>query len=297
MNSKPAVIITGWDLDGAGCVFLFKKIPASVYSNITVVATSERKFREAFATCYSPTADVFVTSLDVGENNHDILDKENITLILPQGMSSICKGMYKAVTIFSDKTTSGTMQTYKVLQQKQLLGQLSKQDELLVRLIDDYESYTHKSPLSTDLNILYHSLPYRKTDNFLKEFANGFAGFSAHHQEIIRLFKLKYNDQYENLTKHKGVITHDGKTYSACCVFASFSIPEVLDQVQKDTKADIVINIHPESQVVSLRRAKNCTCSLRLLAKELVNGGGRDEVAGGVVTPALLALSKTFTAE
>ena len=286
------ILITGWDLDGAGCYYTLKTLAPK--SNISTSTTSEKNFRAFFIQQYNPSLPIFVTSLDIADTNSDILDKPNVTLFLPHGISDGIRGLYKNATIFAAKATSCTKFVYDTCKDTSTVV-FSPRQQLLIKLIDDYESWSLKTPLSLHLNIVYHAMSFNRYSEFYNAFKEGFNGFNKHQQELIRLQKLQYDEQYQQLVVHKATVTLDEKPYKIVCTFATFSIPETMSQVIKDQAADIGINIHLQSKTVSFRRSKECTYPVRQLAKTIADGGGRDAVAGGRVTDELLTFSKLFT--
>ena len=70
---------------------------------------------------------------------------------------------------------------------------------------------------------------------------------------------------------------------------------DIFDYILKQTGADIGFVVNLETHKVSLRRSKDPDIHLGNLAKSLLDGGGHEYAAGGLLNDKFMQFSKLFS--
>jgi nanoRNase/pAp phosphatase (c-di-AMP/oligoRNAs hydrolase) len=153
-----------------------------------------------------------------------------------------------------------------------------------ISLVDDYDSYQLKSPLSKQLNIVFNATNKRETE-FIRIFNNGFNGFNNFQKNMIRLFENKFNQIIKGLQLYKGKLIWDDKPYNVISTICTTMINEVADYLLKIYKADIVMIANTEKQKVSFRKSNVINSDELDLVEVAENlgdgqGGGHSYAAG-----------------
>jgi oligoribonuclease NrnB/cAMP/cGMP phosphodiesterase (DHH superfamily) len=169
---------------------------------------------------------------------------------------------------------------------------LSKEQKLLVNLIDDYDSYNLSLPYSEQLNRLYWGLTGDRVQKFIDSFYNGFAGFSRQHKNIINIYDKKLSEVISSLEIHVGDIPLGKTKQRVVSTIATTGINDVANHILKKYNADIGIVVNPNSGSVSFRRSKECKINLSDLATKIASGGGHAAAAGGTITEEFLNFTK-----
>lgn len=292
-------VFTDKDLDGAGCVLVTTWMNPK--ARIKFVSTNELNFREAFTKWWASSEaedydKVLICDLHIAETHSDILDHSKITIIDHHSSKEKILPLYKRAKLVVSKTaTSSTKLWYAANLAVTPSNKLYPQNEKLINLIDDYDSYTLKYPESLDLNTIFFNLQGDKVKLFVDKYINGFSEFNTNEQNIIRFHKLKVQQTLNELKIFKADIPLDKVTRHVCSAFADYSVNDVAHHMIKNYGAEIAIVINLKNKTVSFRRSKESTYDLSKLAKQLANGSGHEIAAGGVITEQLLTFSKLFT--
>lgn len=284
------------DLDGAGCClairWLFPK------AKISFKPTNEHKFREDFldwckTNSTSDYDQVYICDLNIVEQNQDILDVHKITIIDHHNVTGVNKEAFSNASYIFKKTPSCATLVYKTLCGSST-SQLTREQKLLLLLIDDYDSYKLSLPYSLDLNTIFFSLRGDRIALFCDEYINGFKPFDPHKQNIIKFHKLRLKEVNDNLKIHSAVLKLDGKDTLVHCTFADYGINDVAQHLFSKYNSDIAIVVNLTRKTVSYRRGQNCSYDVSKLAKKFNNGGGRNNVGGGILTDNFLLFSRLF---
>ncbi len=279
------------DLDGAGSNLALSWVFGK---QIPVIATTPKKFRSDFSSWYIQNQHnyktIFICDIDVS-NFIDIVDKPNIVIIDHHDSHILNKNKYQFAKVLVKPYTSCTkliVDTYKGK------VKLIKERQLLVNLIDDYDSYTLSLPYSLDLNRLFWGLTGDRIQKMYDSFYNGFTGFNAQQKNIINLYNKKLHQTLSELEIHIGEISISGTKRKIVSTIANFAINDVAKTIIDMYDADIGIVVNLQSGSVSYRRSLKCTLSMAELAKKISNGGGHSGAAGGTVTDVFLNFTKSL---
>ncbi len=282
---------THYDLDGAVSYLTLKWAYPQV--KIKYETSTPRKFKSDYTKWLKKNNPnkydmIYILDLDVG-SAIDLIDKSNVVIIDHHLSHVNCK--YKKAEALIIEYTSAAKLCYKVFKKK-LKTQFTKPQQMLIALADDYDSYKLKAKSSLDLNTVFWGQD-RKFHTFLKDFKNGFTGFTPYHKNIIKLFYKKFDQFVADMIVYAGDVKLQGKTYRICSVFASDMINEIAEYLVDKYNADIAIIVNSKTQRVSFRKHKTkAEINLSDLAGALCNGAGHAYAAGGEITENFLKFTK-----
>ncbi len=292
MTNKKTCIFTHQDLDGVVSYLVMTWFYPNIEFELVVVKNAY-DFRQTYLNwCINHKPGdydkIFVIDLDIS-GSEDLIDRENF-IIVDHHLTHE-KVVYTQAKSFVKKYSSACKLLFKVLSTKFPNVQLSNQQKTLIALADDYDSYTLKSPLSKQLNIVYWNL----TDNFntfCKLFKNGFFGFTIQQLSMIKIYKDALNTYYSNISEmYAGDLIIEGKIYSVCSIFADKYINDLADLLFESNNTDIVIMYNLGSNKVYVRRSKQCDINIGKLC-ESWGGGGHEAAGGAPVSTEFIELSK-----
>ena len=72
----------------------------------------------------------------------------------------------------------------------------------------------------------------------------------------------------------------------------SFSPNEIAERIIDEYEVDFVIMINIKGKSVYMRRSKNCTLNMGKLASVLIEGGGHEDAAGGILNDSIINITK-----
>lgn len=174
---------------------------------------------------------------------------------------------------------------------------LTNAQKTLIALADDVDSYTNATPISNDLNIVYHNT-HKKVESFIEDYWDGFKPFDKYKLNIISSYKRRLKEHLKALSlfkSNKGIVI-DGKEYSAGAVFSEDFIQESSEYVFKKLPVDIAIVVMISKNRIAVRRNRlNDTADVSKFVQEIANGGGHEAAAGGELTKEFMELAKTFS--
>ncbi len=289
---KKILIFTDSDLDGAGSALALKWVLPSNY-NIKIIPTTVSKFRNELLdwlkTDKLSNYDlIFICDLDTTEL-HELIDFENVYII--DHHESHDPSIYKNCKIKIDACTSTTQLIYKLFLESK---NISKEKLALLKLIDDYDSFTLKYKQSKELNIIYWNLTGNKVTKFIDMFIDGFKGFDKFQNNTINLYYDKLKRILNNLQLFKGEIIFNNKKYICLSTFGENCINDIGEYIYKNFNTDIVFIVNLKSNVVSIRKNNNCNINLSEFAKFIGDGGGHKDAAGCPLNDKFLELMKEF---
>ena len=179
-------------------------------------------------------------------------------------------------------------------------NKLTKNQKVLMLLVDDYESYNFKLNGSYELGVIYDNLQGSKPVRFVSLYKDGFTGFTGDQLKIIEYYKRKFEKLKSTLQVYtagphyiKGLSKYKN-SYKYVSTFTNGYINEVSDYLLKKYNSDICIITNLETKRVFIRRAKKCDANLKYLAALICNGWGYHYAAGGTITDKFLKFSKIF---
>lgn len=289
---KKILIITDCDLDGACSALALKWFLPSNY-NIIIKPTTVSKFREEILEWlkkdkFSNYDLVFICDLDITDSC-DLIDFNNVYIIdhHESHKPEIYKNCKKNIT----KSSSTTLMIYDLFLKNK---NISKEQLALIKLVDDYDSYTLKYKQSKELNIIYWDLPINRVLHFIDIFKEGFKGFNKFQQNTISMYFNKLNSLLKSLQLFKGIVNFENQNYNCLSTFAENCINDIAEYIYSKFDCDIVFIVNLKTNVVSIRKNKKCNINLSELAKQIANGGGHSTAAGCPLNESFMELMKEF---
>jgi len=295
VKSKKSFIFTDMDLDGAMSYLMMEW---AIGKPVPYISTRVSDFRQSFANWIKKGNlkkydTVYILDLDVSSECLEIVDKPNVVIIDHHDSHVRNKGKYKKAKTFIESDTSCAKLIYKLLQPK--YADLSKEQRLLVLMVDDYDSYKLKVTGSHELNLLFWNYQGDKLIKFVNDFRDGYHGFTDDQQSIVEFYKTKIVNITSNLELFEAHIPMGSKSRRVIATFATSCINDVADYIIKSYSADIGIVVNPQSQKVSFRKNKICDVDLSVVAKTIADGGGHKYAAGGMLGDKFATFSKLLT--
>jgi len=277
------------DLDGAGSILALKWLyeQNGIIVDFDVVWNGQDysfKFREWFENNYDRYDRIFICDLSLEEDVISIVDREKVVVIdHHQTHVDLLDRYIKAKTIVYNHTST----TDIIINKFKLSDKITpEQRELLVR-VDDYDQYKLQYPESIRLNAIHKKI---KTKKFIVSFETGLRDFTIAEKSIIKLYSSELRNQAEGTQYFEGTI----KGYRAIACYVEKYSSETCAIALKRYNADICFAINLKYCSVSIRKVKNCSIKLNVLAEKFCDGGGHEFAAAGKLTDRFAALLKDF---
>ena len=281
-------IITDADLDGAGSYLCLKY--AYKNASISYEVTTEKKFLEDIAVFNFNEYDlVIISDLNLKEDEIKLCDYKNVMVIDHHAEHMDLIDNYKNVKTIIKDYTSCTKLIYDTFN---LENKFNKNQKLLVKLIDDYDSYTLNLPFSKSLNQVFWSYTGDRVSKFENDFKDGFFGFNQFHKNALKIIKNKIDRFFEEETIHIGEVNLGGNNYNIAGVMVTFSPNEIAESIIKKYGVDFVIMINIKGKSVYLRRSESCNLNMGKFASKIMNGGGHEDAAGGTLNESIINITK-----
>ena len=174
---------TDADLDGACSNLLLKWLFKG--AKVTTKVITAKRFADEFPAWYdlhkSNFDKIFICDLDVG-SSIEYVDKKGIVIIDHHESHLMVKYKYANAKILVCDMPSTAMIIYNEWREEL---KLTKEQQLLVRLVDDYDSYTLQyGEITLSLNRLFWQWNGDRCAKFAEEFGEGFSGFTELNQSI-----------------------------------------------------------------------------------------------------------------
>lgn len=283
------LVFTDTDLDGSGSALFIKWLYGPKIKDLVVIETTESMIVNEFNNrkhSLDHYDKIFVLDLCLNETQARAIDRHNVVVFDHHISHAKIKHNYVKGKAVVESYTS----CIGLLRDKfKSHIQLTKEQEDLIKYIDDYDCYGLKYTDSLKLNAIHTTYNRPKVDKFLEAYGNGFKPYTVQEKNAIKLFIKKFRDQF-NDGVHVGKI----KNYKAVAIFADYAISEVANYVITKYDAEIGIVVNLNTKTVSFRRCMQCDVDLSILAKAFCNGGGSHKLAGGSLTMEFANLIKDF---
>jgi hypothetical protein len=302
MAEKPIdniFIFTDADLDGACCYSVFRWYTKLIcpYKSCT-----EKTFRKDFENFLKNNKaesfkKIYIFDLSILNKNEDIADLPNLTYINHGEDDPDDIKKFKNAKIITENSSSCALMLYKRLKDK--YGDiLTEQQKLLISLVNDYDSYNLKHPLSKDLNFLFWSYQGDRIEKFYNDFKNGFTVFTQQHKNLIKFYKENLNKVLEGLTVFKTNTEYKNLNYKVVSTFTNTAPSEVAHYILEKHNGDIAIVVNLNTKYISLRKDKNKNDNLHIgnFTKTNFKGGGTKNIGGGFINEEFLTFSKKLEA-
>lgn len=284
-------VFTDADLDGAGCLLMLQQ--AFPNEQISYKVTTEKKFRDTVLNwqlndSFRNYDKVFICDLNIKEEAA-LVDRDNVVVFDHHAEHLEYLDQYKKAKAVVEDFSSCTLLMYKRLN---LQDKLSDNQKLLVKIVDDYDSYTLDLEYSKPLNQIFWNYTGNRVQKFIEDFGEGFFGFNQYHKNTLRIVENKINKYFETEKLYKGEIQLGDTDYTVLGGFFSFSPNEISERALEENKADFIILINRETKTVTYRRSKDCKLSMSKLASKLADGGGHEDAAGSLLNDSIINITK-----
>lgn len=171
---------------------------------------------------------------------------------------------------------------------------ITNAQKTLIALADDWDSNTKATPLSENLNIVYHSIS-DKFNSFVEDYYNGFVPFDKFKQNTITLYKKHKSEYINQLTPFFGSIEFEGiKDVRVGAVFCDKYVQECCEWLLQD--CDVAIAVILNQKRIAVRRNKNnSTVDVSKFVQRIASGGGHEAAAGGSLTDEFIEFTKMLS--
>ena len=289
MNKHEVFVVTHSDLDGICsylvlCWALGKKLPVH-FSTPKKLSADFEKIRKD-----NSWSKIFFLDLDVTSIADDI--DTPATVIFDHHKTNIFS-FKQATAKVLDETSCAKLIYNSFWKEGTKLAPLTPARRSLIALADDFDSNKKTTILSSQLNIVYHSMT-NKLVSFVEEYYDGFKGFDKFQQNTIALYDKHCAEYIHNLTVYKGMVDFAGtKNVKVASVFCDKFVQECCDHVLDKMKVDVVIAvIVPQQRIAVRRHPNNNTIDVSAFVQRIASGGGHAAAAGGMLTEEFMEFSK-----
>lgn len=282
-------VFTDCDLDGA-CSYLSIKWLLGP-NPLPYKATTVKNFATDFSIWLSKNdinsfKKIFILDIDVSKNIN-LVDHPNVIVI---DHHQTHKPDYKkAVKIVKPHTSNVDLIKQTLLKNINL----TPEQQHLITLVDDYDSYALKHQESLLLNFLYWQYQGDRIRQFVIDFESGFKPFNIQQRNIILLQLKKLQEHIQT----NPIYYYKNEKYVVASMFGDFSINELADHVLKKTQCDIACIVNTRLKRIYFRRKKTSNVSLFSAVEEITGekGEGHDNACGGTITEKFLEYTKLLS--
>ncbi len=287
------IIFTDLDFDGCCSYVIYSWFRQTKPKAVTLKVSNIREKILAWLN-YNKFEDykkVYFFDLDTTDIK-DLIDKKNV-IIFDHHKSHI-DDYSNAKTFINTEQTSCSKHIYQILSRMYPDVNLTKEQKKLITLADDYDCYELKYPESNKLNFLLWYTNGDKLQNFIRDFENGFFGFTDEQNKIISYHFYKFKKLRETVDLFKADLNIVGKSYKFISTFASEYINDLGQYIIETHNCDVCLMINLKNKRVYLRKKRDVDLNLSKFANKICDGGGHDYAAGGHLNEKVMALSKQF---
>ena len=197
----------------------------------------------------------------------------------------------KATAVIYDET-SCAKQVHKVFFKDRNNTSLTNAQKTMIALADDYDSWTKATPLSEELNIVFHSLS-NKVESFIEDYWDGFKPFDKFKSNTIFLYKKNRAEYLKTLKPFIGEIEMQGEPTKVAAVFSDKYISECCDHMFDKYNVDIAIAVMVGKKRIAVRRhPDNTKVDASKFVQRIAGGGGHEAAAGGNLTEEFMEFTK-----
>lgn len=285
------------DLDGAMSYLLFLWFNNNKY--IPFISCRVTDFNKTFSTWLRVANKpnrydfIYILDLDISQDSAKLADKKNVVVIDHHSTHVANKSKYNIAKTFITEQSSCARHIYNLLHSQSDV-KLTEAQKYLLLLVDDYDSYRLQLKESHSLNLLFWNYQGDRVTKFIKDFKNGFTGFTDKQATAIEFYKRGIQQVISDLRPYTADIPIAGKKYKFVSAFATKYINDVAHHIINRYDADVGIVINLESKKVSFRKNRNIDIDVSTIASKLTQGGGHKYAAGGSLTDEFLLFSKIF---
>ena len=285
--TKEPIVVTHTDLDGVSsyivlCWALGKKL--------SYVGSTPMKLEADVGKLLADTTEdtpLYFLDLDVSKVGEKI-DRKNV-VIIDHHKTNLYP--FKNATTKIVNFSSCAKLIYKYLIEPQGI-ELTSAQKTLIALADDWDSHTLATPLSEDLNIVYHGTK-NKFSSFIEDYYNGFKPFDKFKTNTIILYKKHRKEYLDTLNPFIGTVEFEGEPLSTGAVFCDKFVSECCDHLFEKYKVEVAIAVMVDQKRIAVRRSpSNQLVDVSKFVQRIANGGGHAAAAGGNITEEFIEFTK-----
>jgi oligoribonuclease NrnB/cAMP/cGMP phosphodiesterase (DHH superfamily) len=287
-NNKNIHVVTHTDLDGVVsylvlCWLYGRRLP--------VTGTTPMKLEKDCASLLSSNTNLdklYFLDLDVSKIGEQI-DNKNV-VILDHHKTNLYQFKNAVARIYNETSCAKLIHDTFF---KQTNKTLTNSQKTLIALADDWDSNTKATPISEELNIVYHAMS-NKFNSFVEDYYDGFKPFDKFKQNTIALYKKHRKEYLDTLTPFFGNIEFESiKDIKVGAVFCNKFVQECCDWLFGKFHVDVAIAVLIEQKRIAVRRnANNTTVDVSKFVQRIASGGGHEAAAGGNLTEEFVEFTK-----
>lgn len=284
MTTEPTVFFHK-DLDG---IVSYLVLCWALGKKLKYVATTPMKLEQDFDEWNNKNnAPSFFLDLDVSKIGAKI-DKPT-TVIFDHHKTNLYNFINAKTRIYNETSCAKLLYDYFF---KNKPEKTTNSQKTLIALADDWDSNTKATPLSEDLNIVYHSLT-NKVESFIEDYYKGFSSFDKFKSNTILLYKKHRQEYLTKLNPFFGNIEFEGNKVFVGAVFCDKYVQECCDFLFKTYNVDVSIAVIIDQKRIAVRRhPNNTTVDVSKFVQRVANGGGHEAAAGGNLTEEFMEFTK-----
>lgn len=284
MSNQKIQIITHLDLDGVVSYLVMCWLYGQ---KLDVLGTTPMKLEQDYdKLAASKTWDkIYFLDLDVSKIG-DKIDRKN-TIILDHHKTNLYQFKNAIARIYNE--TSCAKLIYDTFFKETGKG-ITDAQKTLIALADDWDSATRATPLSENLNIVYHSMT-DKFNSFVEDYYDGFHPFDKFKTNTIALYKKHRTEYINGLNPFFGKIEFEGqKDIKVGAVFCDKYVQECCDWLLKSCEVAIAVILNQKR--IAVRRSHHSNIDVSKFVQRIASGGGHEAAAGGNLTDEFIEFTK-----
>lgn len=292
MNKEKITVFTHSDLDGVVSYLIL----CWLYGRkLDYVATTPMKLEEDYIKWEKSSKEcdrLYFLDLDVTKIGN-LIDYENTNaVVIDHHKTNLYVYKYAKTRIYNE--TSCAKLLYDTFFKQQEAKQLTPAQKTLIALADDWDSNTKATPLSQQLNIVYHSMN-NKFSSFVEDYYNGFIPFDKFKQNTILLYNKHKKEYLDTRNKYIfiGKVNFENSLATVGAVFCDKFVQECCDYVFEKCNVDVAIAVLMNQKRIAVRRnSNNQTIDVSKFVQKIASGGGHEAAAGGNLTEEFIEFTK-----
>ena len=293
MSSTKPQLFTHYDLDGAISLMILFWIYGEDKFNWQSVSNANASNKISTFLQKNPETPTILLDLSLREEFLPFLNRKNVKVFDHHASSKKHIKDFDKIQLIYNEDTSNSLHLYKNI--KKCKEKLTSNQKALIRLTDDFDSYTLKYEESYDLNIIFWHWYQNRFEDFIKDYQKGFFGFSSEQKNAIKFIKQRASEVADKLPLYEGNITYKGNSYQVLSTFSEKFSPLVIDYITKKYKPELFFFVNTTTSKVNLRQIKNqSNFDISDFAENICDGGGHHDSAGGSLTESFLELLKSL---
>ena len=274
------------DLDG---IVSYLVLCWALHKKLSYIATTPLKLEQDFDRWSekNKSSNIIFLDLDVSKLGDKI--DSSTTTIFDHHKTNLYAFKHAKTRIYNE--TSCAKLVYDSLFKNQTVKPTNAQ-KTLIALADDWDSNTKATPLSEQLNIVYHSFA-NKVESFIEDYYNGFHPFDKFKLNTIQLYKKHCREYLNSLNPYFGDIVFQDQKIKIGAVFCNQFVQECCDFLFEKYKVDVSIAVLVDQKRIAVRRSPlNTQTDVSKFVQRIAGGGGHEAAAGGNLTEDFIEFTK-----